>query len=62
MADKLKIGDRFEIGTKKKPRDGTIVAMSNKGDFVLVEWDLGGSSMVAFDTIHWFDQPQDEPA
>ena len=58
MADKLKIGDRFEIGTRKKPRNGTIVALSNKGDVVLVEWDLGGSSMVAFDTIRWFDQPQ----
>jgi hypothetical protein len=37
MADKLKIGDRFEIGTRRKPRNGTIVAVSNKGDVVLVE-------------------------
>jgi hypothetical protein len=36
--------------------------MSNKGNVALVEWDLGGSSMVAFDKIHWFDQPQDAPA
>ena len=57
--DKIKIGDRFELGTKKKPRDGTIVAMSAKGNIALVEWDLGGSDMIAFDTITWFDQPQD---
>jgi hypothetical protein len=62
MADKLKIGDRFEIGTRRKPRNGTIVAVSNKGDVVLVEWNLGGSSMDAFDTIHWFDQPRETPA
>lgn len=60
--DKIKIGDRFELGTKKKPRDGTIVAMSNNGKVALVEWDLGGSDLVAFDEIHWFDQPQDAPA
>lgn len=58
MIDKIKIGDRFEIGTRRKPRNGPIVAMSNKGDVVLVEWDLGGSSMAAFDTIHWLDHLQ----
>jgi hypothetical protein len=25
--------------------------MSNKGNVALVEWDLGGSSMVAFDKM-----------
>lgn len=57
--DKIKIGDCFELGTKKRPRDETIVAMSNNGKVALVEWDLGGSDMIAFDMITWFDQPQD---
>lgn len=57
--DKIRIGDRFELGTKEKPRDGSIVAMSAKGIVALVGWDLGGSDMIAFDTITWFDQPRD---
>lgn len=55
---KIRIGDRFELGTKEKPCQGTIVAMSAKGNVALVGWDLGGSDMIAFDTITWFDQPQ----
>jgi hypothetical protein len=62
IAMHLKVGDRFELGTKERLKDGTIIAMSNKGNVALVEWDLGGSDLVAFDTIHWFDQVQDAPA
>lgn len=62
IAMHLKVGDRFELGTNRNPKDGTVVAMSNKGNIALVEWDLGGSSMVAFDTITWDDQAKNAPA